>query len=398
MIDVTVALAGPMATLMLAGLGATVIKVENPLAPDSARTNPPYLGRDGVTLARRNDDDMSISSLNRGRGKLAVTLNLEHPEARAVFADLVRGADILVENNSPWVMDRLGVGYAWASEINPRIIFTSLSAFGADEPGGGWDALVQAQSGIMWTSGKPEDPPIRVGVPLGDTVTPVYAVAGTLAALEQRHRTGRGQHVDVSMLGVLTSLVVTEPYDVQERVGIPMRTGNTMPRLAPFGVFRAKDGHVGLAAPTDKAASGLYEAIGRPDLEQDPRFRLRDDRVKHAAELDQIIEAWTSQHTVKEAVAIFERHLVLAAEVRTPAVAVRDPRVVRRGETSRLAHPDYGPTDDVYGTGLPIRFSGSRTGFDQPAARLGQHNAAVYGGRLGYSTERIAKLHADGVI
>ncbi len=212
-LDMTGALAGPFATLLLAGLGARVIKIENPTAGDSCRSNPPYLGRNGATLTRQNEDDVSISALNRLRNKLGITLNLKNPEAREVFADLVKHADVLVENFSRGTLERLGAGYDRVREINPRMIYCSITGFGsAGDPGSGkaMDAIIQALSGVMMTSGKPAEPPVRVGVPFADMCAPLFGVIGVLAALHQSKSTGIGQHVDISMLGALTMMVACE--------------------------------------------------------------------------------------------------------------------------------------------------------------------------------------------
>ena len=237
-IDLTTALAGPYATLLLAGLGATVIKVENPATGgDTSRNNAPYLGRDGLALSRLHDDDMSVSMLLRGRGKLSVTLNLKDPRSKTVFTDLVRHADVLVENYSPGVTSRLGIDYAAVREINPALVYTSISGFGAQGgPGSGkaMDAIIQALSGVMMTAGEPGGDPVRFGLPVGDLLAPLYAVVGTVSALLQAERTGQGQHVDVSMLGALTSLVACEPFDAYDAVGLEQRTGAMVPRLAPL--------------------------------------------------------------------------------------------------------------------------------------------------------------------
>lgn len=164
-VDLTTALAGPYATLLLAGLGATVIKVENPATGgDSSRNNAPYVGRDGLNLARRHDDDLSVSMLLRGRNKLSVTLDLKNPRSRAVFTDLVRDADVLVENYSPGVTERLGISYESVREVNPRLVYTSISGFGAQGgPGSGkaMDSIIQALSGVMMTAGEPDEGPVR---------------------------------------------------------------------------------------------------------------------------------------------------------------------------------------------------------------------------------------------
>ncbi|WP_020418927.1 CaiB/BaiF CoA-transferase family protein [Amycolatopsis sp. ATCC 39116] len=401
-IDLTTALAGPYATLLLAGLGATVIKVENPFTGgDSSRNNAPYLGRDGLSLTRRGDDDMSVSMLVRGRNKLSVTLNLKNPRAKAVFADLVRDADVLVENYSPGVTHRLGIDYPAVRELNPRLVYTSISGFGAQGgPGSGkaMDSIIQALSGVMMTAGEPDEGPVRFGLPVGDMLAPLFAVIGTVSALMQAEHTGEGQHVDVSMLGALTSLVACEPFDAFEAVGLPQRTGSMVPRLAPFGILPAADGHVALCAPTDAFAHGVLRAMGRADLVEDDRFHSRDQRVRHADELHDLIREWCSSRPVAEVVDAFAAHGVPAAPVREPREAVRDPLVRQREEVVPLAHPRHGAVADLSATGIPIRFSGARAGFDRPAPALGEHNDQVYRERLGYSAEQLAELAADAVI
>lgn len=400
-LDVTTALAGPYATLLLAGLGARVIKVENPVGGDSCRHNPPYLGAGGVRLTREAPDDMSVSSLNRLRNKLGVTLNLKHPGARAVFRDLVATSDVLVENFSRGVLDRLGVGYAFAHEANPRLVYCSITGFGSTsdtDDGKAADIIIQALSGVMYTSGREQDPPVRVGFPIADVTSPLFAVIGVLAALHHAQVTGAGQHVDVSMLGALTSLLTDEPFDALRPFGVPTRTGPTMPRLAPFGVYRAGTGYVAICAFTDPFAHGLFRAMAQPELSADPRFGTRDGRVRHATEVDACVEGWTSTRSVEAILEALAPEGVPCAEVRDPSHAIRDPRVVGRGDTVPLEHPDHGAVADLYGTGLPVTFSETRAGFTQPAPSLGQHNQQVYGELLGYSEARIDQLRADGVI
>ena len=397
-VDLTIALAGPYATQLLAALGATVIKVENPRGGDPARNNAPYVGSSGLTLAADDDDAMSVSMLERGRNKLGVTLDLKHPQSHEVFADLVRRADVLVENFSPGTTDRLGIGYGWAAEVNERLVYTSISGFGADEPGKGMDTIFQALSGLMQMSGSDGDAPVRSGVPFGDLTGPLFAVIGTLSALLLRERTGRGQHVDVSLLGALTALAATEPWRTMEQAGIEMRTGNTVPRLAPFGIFATLDGYVALCAPSDAFALGVFEALGRPELVEDERYSTRDRRVANAAALHGEIDRWAAQRSTDAAIAALEARGVPTAVVRGPAEAVRDERVLRRGETTALAHPTLGPVDDLIGSGMPIRFSGASAGYERPAPWLGEHNDLVYGGLLGYDADRLANLRAAGVV
>lgn len=400
-IDLTTALAGPYATLLLAGLGARVIKVENPKNPDSARTNSPYLGREGIKVAREHDDDYSLAMLERGRNKEAVTLNMKHPEARAVFFDLVKHADAVVENFSAGVADRLGIGYAACAEVNPRIVFTAISGFGANvnpKQNKAMDNIVQAMSGMMMASGNPGEPPVRVGVPFGDLTAPLFAVIGTLSALMQARATGKGQHVDVSLLGALSALVAAEPFDMMTKLGRETRSGNFMARLAPFGVFPTSDGYISICAPKDDFVVGLFQAMGRPELLGDPRFAGRDARVTNHLALHDMVSQWTRTMTTVEAADLLADHDVPSGPVRQPGEAMRDPNLLMRGETVKLLHPVYGAVEDIVVGGLPIRMSGAFTGFDQPAVTLGGSNDKVYGELLGYGQDRLAALKRDGVV
>jgi CoA:oxalate CoA-transferase len=397
-IDLTRALAGPYATLLLAGLGARVIKVEEPREGDGRETAP-FMGRDGVSLRRQHADDMPIANIVRLRGKQSITLNFKHPQAQSIFADLVRQADIVVENFSGGTAERLGIGYSAARAANPRIIYCSISGFGQQDSGGkAMDNIIQALSGIMLATGGPQDPPVRIGIPTADTLTPLFGVIGILSALEQRHRTGLGQYIDVSMLGTLTSVVAVEPFDVLERLGIPMRTGPTVPRLAPFGVYPAADGHVVICAPGYKLLPSLLGVMGRVDLIDDPRFSTQAGRLSHSDDVDAVVGEWTSTLPKAEIAARLNAAGVAAAEVREPKEAIRDARVVARGETRKLQHPLYGDVDDVYGPGVPIGFSEASAEIDPITPWLGEHNDEVYRMLLGYSAERLEELKANGGI
>lgn len=399
-LDLTRALAGPYATMLLAGLGAKVIKVEEPKGGDLARENSPYVGRDGIQVVRRHDDDISISHLTRARGKYGVSLDLKSAEGRAVFFDLVAKADIVVENFTAGTADRLGVGYQPCKAINPRVIYASLSGFGAtDRDGKAMDVIIQALSGAMFTSGEPGHPPVRIGIPMADMLAPVFTVIGILAAIEQRHKTGTGQHVDVSMLGALTSFVAIENWSAMAAAGMPSRTGLTVQRLSPFGVFECADGYVAVVAVHEPLARGLFAAMGQPELGEDPRFCSRDVRVANATELEATINEWSRQLPLVEVVRALEAQGVPVAPVRHPEDALVDPRVVARQETMAVKHPFYRSNIDLRTAGIPIQFSGATTGFDEalPVA-IGEHNEAIYRDMLGYDDERIAALKAAGAI
>lgn len=406
-LDLTVALAGPVATLLLGGLGARVIKIENTIDGDPCRNNPPYIGANGVSLSRKSPDDISLSAINRLRNKLGITLNLKHEMAREVFADLARKADMLVQNFSPGVLDRLGIGYEAVRKINPRIVYCSISGFGTDAgtgPTKALDTAIQALSGIMNVSGEEGEPPVRLGLPIADLGVALFSVIGVLAALHQARRTGVGQHVDVSMLGSLTSLVASEPFDAMEMCGAAVRTGQSFQRLAPFGVFPSKDGYVAICAYTDAFAHALFRIMEREDLTRDQRFATRDERVRNFREVDATIGQWTASLATREIMEKLHAADIPAAEVRDATTAMHDPRLVARRDTVPLVHPKYGAlkhgeeSETPYGMGMPIKFSAAEADFDQPPPELGQHNQAVYGDILGYSTARILDLKKQGVI
>jgi crotonobetainyl-CoA:carnitine CoA-transferase CaiB-like acyl-CoA transferase len=400
-LDLTVALAGPYGTLVLAGLGAEVIKVEAPKGGDIARFNPPFYGKDGIHFGRVEPGDVSLSILARARNKRSISLDLKAERGRAIFHELAKSADVIVENMSDGTVERLGVDYATIAAINPRIVYCSITGLGRPSPFPGikaMDITVQALSGVMDTTGHADGPPLRFGLPISDILAPLYGVIGVLAALRQREATGRGQHVVVSMLDAMASLLPFEHFDVFQRHGFPPRTGNHHARLAPFGVFRTADGFVSIAAATDEWAGLIFEAIGRPELIEDPRFATRGPRAVNADLVNATIEAWTSQRPSAEVIEeLAAKRGVAAVPVRTALEVIADPHLRATGAIQTLAHPDAGQIDAA-GGGVPIRMSASTIGLDRPAPKLGADNAAIYAALLGLSDEEIARLEADGVI
>jgi crotonobetainyl-CoA:carnitine CoA-transferase CaiB-like acyl-CoA transferase len=234
-------------------------------------------------------------------------------------------------------------------------------------------------------------------MPFADLVAPLFGLIGILSALRARDATGEGQFVDVSMLGAVTSLVASEPFELLERLGIPARTGNSTVRLTPFGIFRTADGSVAICATNDHECERLFGELGQPELLADPRFATVDARVENYREVEAAIERWTRALPTSEVVERLTRARVAVAPVREPKDAVRDEQVLRRGETAQLAHPLHGLVEGVYGPGLPIRFSGSETSLGEPPL-LGEHSEIVYRELAGYPPERIAELRSRGVL
>ena len=400
-LDLTVALAGPYGALLLGGLGAEVIHIETPGGGDIARTNPPFVGPNGMAFGTTSDQDVSLSIINRGRNKKSVTLDLKSGKGREIFMRLVKESDVVIENMSEGTAKRLKVGYEDVARVNPRIVYASVSAFGEPSvyPGlKGMDIIVQALSGLMEVTGFADGPPTRVGIPIADMVTPLYAVNGVLAALIQRGRTGEGQHVKVAMLDCLASMVAEEHFDISAQFGAAMRSGNSHDRLVPFGVYPCTDGHVSIVAFRPEWMKGLLDAMGRPELIEDPRFATRGPRMQHADALNAIIEAWTANMTTQELVhQLFDKRGVPAVVVRKPADVLHDPALHARGAVMQLQHPAMGKLTAV-GMGNPIQFSKANAQFDIPAQDIGEANADIYGGLLKMPAAEIEGLRSAGII
>ncbi|KGJ02412.1 CoA transferase (plasmid) [Paracoccus versutus] len=399
-LDLTVALAGPYCTLLLAGLGAEVIKIEAPQGGDIARFNPPFYGKDGIHLGALEEGDVSLSILARARAKKSLSLDLKSAEGLRLFKELAKQSDIVVENLSDGTVERLGVDYDSLKGVNPRLIYCSITGMGRPSPYPGlkvMDIVVQALSGVMDTTGDKDGPPTRFGLPIADLLAPLYGVIGIQAALRQREATGQGQHVMTSMLDCLSSLLPFEHFDVFQRMGFPARSGNHQTRLAPFGIFRTSDGHVSIAAANDKWAGLIFEAMGQPQLIEDPRYATRGPRAVNADALNGMIEAWTRNLTTEQVIhALATSRGVPCVKVRTAREAMADPALRESGAIVPLVHPEAGEIDAV-GSGIPIRMSGSTVGLDRPAPTLGANNAEVLG-LLGLGADEIENLKSQGVI
>ena len=399
MLDFTTNLSGPLATYFLAGLGATVIKIEE-ITGDPTRGYVPFVGSKGLSTKREDPDAMSLPILMRARGKHSVTLNLKAPQALLIYRELVRRADIVVENYASGTADRLGIGYDATRAMNPRIVYCSLNGFGTGALLGrkAFDAVVQAMSGIMMASGKAGDPPVRVGIPIADVAAPLFAVMGINAALYERERTGEGDHVDISMLGSLAALLAVEDWRAMDQLGLQTRTGNTLPRASPMGTYRCRDGYVALAAGgRDALAQALFQVMGVPDLARDPRFNTLTARMRHDDELTRLIEDWC----VDRDAADVERTLVAvgipAAKVLSPAQALDEPLLHARGEVVNATHPTLGELPGLVTVGMPIRLRRKVPAHGAAAPTLGQHNEAVYRDWLGFDIEQLAAWKAAGV-
>ncbi|WP_166459584.1 CaiB/BaiF CoA transferase family protein [Amycolatopsis pithecellobii] len=401
-LDMTSALAGPFCTLLLGSLGAEVIKIERPGGGDLARSNPPYVGPNGIHLHAESPDDHSVSLLNRSRNKRSLTLDASTPQGRDVLHDLVRRSDVFVQSLSSGTVQKLGADYETLHKINPRLVYCSIDGVSPDSTFAStkiMDIIIQALSGVMDVTGEPGTPPMRVGVPIGDLVAPMFAVSGILAALRVVDREGVGQNVTVGLVESLALLVALEHFDASAAVGLPKRSGNSHSRLAPFGVYECKDGHMAIAALLDPWFRALTKAMDHPELVRDERFSSRGRRVKFSSELDQIIQGWTLLRSKAEVWEVLsEQHGVPCAPVRTVEEVLDDASLHARNILVDLPHPDPEVSTALVGSGVPWQFSRSEVSLKQPAPRLGQDTAALLHDVLGLGEDEVAALRTAGVI
>lgn len=399
-LDLTRFLAGPYCTLLLAGLGAEVIRVEPPDG-DLYRGHPPFGGPKGTGLTRQTDEDMGLAALHRMRGKKSVTLNLRTPAGVDLFHRLAAHADVVVENFLPGTLDRMGIGFPDLQAVNPRLVLCSISGFGQSGPYRDWrafDPVVQAMSGISSVTGYADRPPVRCGAALSDTSASLYGVIGILSALRARDRTGHGDWVDVAMLDGSFFLLP----DVLEFVtagGEPERRGNGHPSTVPFNVYRARDGWITVAAVAPREWLNVLRALGCPELASDPRFDpSAASRRAHREEIDALVQDWVGQRTADEAVEILQAHQIAAGPVRDLREAFDDEHLHARDMVVPLEHPVHGPVPGARGAGMPIKFLRHPASFDQPAPALGAHNQEIYGGFLGLGDADLESLREQGVI
>ena len=395
-LDLTRFLSGPHCTLLLAGLGAEVVKIDDPGAGDPSAAAPPYVGPQGVALERRSADDVGIAYLKRARGKKSVTLNLRSDEGRALFLKLVGTADAVVENFRPGVAERLGVGYEALKARNPRLVYCALSGFGATGPernAKAYDLMTQAAVGLMSVTGPAEGAPSKTGTQLSDTIAGTYAALGVVSALLEREKSGHGQMIDVSMADCLFSMMMDEPLDCYERLHLAPRQGNRIMRFSPFNTYAARDGWVALGAVSLQDWHGILTVIGRDDLKANESMSRAAWRIAHNDEVDALIAVWARERRVEEIVEALARHDVPCSPVRTPREAIDWPQLHARGMVQPLQTTD-GQATDVVAAGFPLKFSRSRAGHDAPAPVPGQDTAAV----LGLAQDELQALRTRGVV
>ncbi|MDB5894222.1 MAG: CoA transferase [Rhodoferax sp.] len=399
-LDLSRVLAGPWCTQILADLGADVVKVERPVSGDDTRHwGPPFL-KD----AEGNDTDQATYFTACNRNKRSVTIDMAKPEGQSLIRKLALQSDILVENFKVGGLKHYGLDYESLKAINPRLIYCSITGFGQDGPyaeRAGYDLLIQASTGMMSITGRADDEPggggVRVGVALTDLFTGVYASTAILAALQLRHQTGLGQHVDMALLDVGMAILANQAAGFLNTGGIPKRQGNSHPSLAPYQDFPTADGAMLLAIGNDGQFARFCQAVGQPEWATDPRFATNTQRVVHRTVLIPAMEAVTRTRSTAEWVALFEDKAVPCGPINNLAQAFADPQVQARGLKIEQQRDAGDGITSIAGVASPIRLSESAPVLRNAPPALGQHTDEVLN-ELGLSDGDIAKLRQSKAI
>ena len=392
-LDLTWVMAGPTATRLMADYGATVLRVESSRRIDTGRTLPPFhSGQPGPENSAR------FQNLNAG--KLGITLDLTKEAGRAVVLDLVRWADVVAESFSPKAMRAWGLDYESLRQVKPEIVMLSTCLMGQTGPlsmFAGFGSLATAISGFYDLTGWPDRPPAGPFGAYTDTVAPRFMVAAILAALDHRRRTGQGQHIDQSQAESALHFLGPALLDYTVNDRVQGRTGNRDAHLAPHGVYPAagEDRWVAIAAGADEQWQALCEAMERPELLRDERFATAAARLAHQDELDAILAEWTKGQEAEEAEATLQARAVPASVVQNSGEMYADPQLAHRGHFVEVEHPTHGT---ITVEGSHFRLSRTPARFARAAPTLGQDNQYVLETLLGYSTERIGELVAEGVL
>jgi crotonobetainyl-CoA:carnitine CoA-transferase CaiB-like acyl-CoA transferase len=385
-------IAMPYCTMLLADLGARVIKVE------SREQGQERLSL-GIRRVRNGTEERVPVSQYRERNKQSITLNLKAPQGVTLIKELVQHADVVAENFSVGTMDRLGIGYETLRHINPRLIYASVTAFGQDGPYAHWrgyDILAQAISGYMSITGFPDSPPTRSGQSISDYYAGMLCAFSIVSALHYRSRTGKGQRIDMALLDSLITALdnLGERYTVGGE--ILTRKGNISFAGSSSGVYPTTDGYVAIAAGSSNLVWRRFcQIIGQPALADDPKFANTAARRTYQTETAAIIEGWTSIHTKAEVVRTLAEGGVPAAPVNNVAEMVADPQVQAREMFVEVEHPVYGP---VKITGTPLKLSETPGRVEHLAPLPGEHNEEIFVGLLGHSPEDLARWQEAGVI
>ena len=385
-IDRSRVIAGPWCGALLGDLGADVIKVEDTGSGDESRTWPPH------------KDGESAAFLVINRNKRDMTLDLKQPEGVEILTRLAGRADVLIENFRTGTMESFGLGYDTLSAANPGLVYASVSAFGRTGPrkdGAGYEALMQAFSGIMSITGEPDGPPVRAGVSFLDLTTGIFCAFGIVNAILHRVKTGLGQRVDGSLLETAVTLLNYHAEGYLLTGAIPKALGSSHPSLSPYRTFKCRDGQwIFIAGANDRFWQRLAPALGLGHMVEDPRFAKNIERVKHRRELESALEAAIGKQDREPLLKILEDAGVPATPVNNVEQVMQDPQTAARQMVERVMHPKLG---DIPVVGTPVKFSRMKAGVRRPAPLLGEHTDEILT-EHGYTPEQIRALRAKKVI
>jgi CoA:oxalate CoA-transferase len=400
-VDLTRYLSGPQTTLFLAGLGADVIRIDHPETGDPTANSPPFFGPEGVSLSRRTDSDIGIAYLKRARGKRSVTLNLKSDKGREILFRLLGTADVLVENFRVGVGAKLGLDHPTLASQFPRLVHCAITGYGQSGPESrakAYDLMVQAASGLMSITGEPDGVPCKTGSSLTDGIAGSLALSGILAALYQRESTGRGQLVDVSMVECLLSLMLDEPLDCYDDLGLELRQGNRIMRFSPFNSYPTLNSSLVLGAATERDWHSLLTVMERQDLISSPGFCDPAWRIQNNGLVDEIVGEWTRELTTQDALERLSSQDIPCAPIRDARKLDEWEHLRDRGFLQNVKHPDLPQAEGPLAPAFPLRFSGAETEYKAPARFAGEHNREIFNDELGLDLTELDALKRDGVI
>jgi crotonobetainyl-CoA:carnitine CoA-transferase CaiB-like acyl-CoA transferase len=385
-LDLTRVLAGPYCAMLLGDMGAEVIKIEEPGKGDDTRGWPPFAGGESTYF-------MSVN-----RNKKSVTLNLKTPEGRELLKKLARKSDVLLENFRTGTMEKLGLGYATLAKLNPKLVYCAISGFGESGPEshrGGYDLIVQAESGVMDLTGFPDGPPVKVGNSIADLVAGMSGAHGVTLALLARRRTRRGQKVEVAMLDVMASLLTYQAGMYLNAGRTPARRGNEHPSIVPYEVFKAADGYLALGVANNSLWERCCAALERPDLVKDPRYATEAARVENRTTLVPLLNQVLGARSAAEWMKRLESVGVPAGRIRTVPEVCESEHLRARGMVVELPH---GTAGTVKMMGVPIRLHGTPGKARTAAPVLGADTDAVLTRVLGLTRGDVRRLRKAGVL
>ena len=384
-VDLTRILAGPFCTMLLADMGAEIVKIETPGAGDPVRNQGAI--RDGLSWY--------FAAFNRN--KRSLSLNLRHEKGRDILAKLIARSDVLVENFRPGVLARLGFDQARLDALNPSLVCCGLSGFGTSGPyrdRPNFDFIAQAMSGFMSATGEKDGPPLRSGPPIADLVAGLYGALGVCAALVRRGRSGAGETVGASLNNAMISMLGFLAADYLATGNAPARTGNDHAIVAPYGLFRTADGEIAIAPSQEQSYQRLVDALGLSELRTRPEFATNSLRVKNRTAINAAVEARLRLEGSDHWIALLNAAGVPAERVKTLPEVFDDPQTLEQQMVLEVAHPAHGT---VRMLGFPLKFGAAPCRVRRPAPALGAHSDEVLA-ELGYSPATISQLHAQGII